>query len=108
MKKCPFFKKECIKEQCMFWIHLVGKNPQTGEAVDDFGCAITALPLLLIENAKNVAQTQASVESFRNKSVEFQEILISALRASQQQKTTPEQKSSALIVDAEEEQELQE
>jgi hypothetical protein len=41
-------------------------NPNTGEQVDDWGCAIAWLPVLLIENSQQQRQTGAAVESLRN------------------------------------------
>ena len=46
-----------------------GKHPQTGEEVDDWNCAMTWLPVLLIENSQMQRQTGAAVESFRNEVV---------------------------------------
>lgn len=44
----------------------MGTNPQTGVQVSEWGCAVEWLPVLLIENAKEVRQTAAAVESARN------------------------------------------
>ncbi len=63
---CPLLDKECIQFKCTFWTQLRGRHPQTGEEVDEWGCAIAWLPLLLIENAKEVRQGAAATESFRN------------------------------------------
>ena len=107
MKKCPFYKKDCIKDSCMFWTHLIGKNPQTGAEIDEFNCAISFLPMLLIENAKNVSQTQAAVESFRNKAVKFQDMLVGAINTSRKLSQVKEPKeldsSENLIIDVKEE-----
>lgn len=43
-----------------------GKHPQTGADVDEWGCAMSWLPVLLIENSQQQRQTGAAVESFRN------------------------------------------
>ena len=37
--------------------------------VDEWGCAVTWLPMLLIENSQMQRQTSAAVESARNESV---------------------------------------
>jgi hypothetical protein len=63
---CPLLDKECIQFKCAFWTQLRGRHPQTGEEVDEWGCAIAWLPLLLIENAKETRQGAAATESFRN------------------------------------------
>jgi len=67
--KCPLINKECIQHQCEWYIQIMGKNPNTGEDLNKFGCAISWLPVLLIENAKEVRQGAAAVESFRNEMV---------------------------------------
>lgn len=80
MKKCPFNKmKECLKDECMMWTHLIGKNPQTNQDVDEFGCSLAMLPILLIENAGSVRRVQGSIESFRNETVKIQDKFISEI-----------------------------
>lgn len=59
----------CRQLDCAWFIKVVGKNPQTGADVDDFGCAIAWLPVLTIENSQQQRQTGAAVESFRNEMV---------------------------------------
>jgi len=68
-KFCPLLKKDCIGLQCNWFMLVRGTNPQTGEEVDDWSCAMTWLPVLLIENSKQQRQTGAAVESFRNEVV---------------------------------------
>jgi hypothetical protein len=70
---CPLLREPCIKARCHFWTHLMGKNPQTGKDIDQFGCAISWLPILLIEVAQKENQTGAAVESFRNEMVKVGE-----------------------------------
>ena len=72
MKKgnyCPLIKKDCIENKCQWYYQIRGTNPNTGEPVDEWQCAINLLPLLLIENSKQQRSTSAAVESFRNESV---------------------------------------
>lgn len=47
-----------------------GTNPNTGQPVDEWGCAITWLPVLLVENSQQQRSTGAAVESFRNEMVQ--------------------------------------
>jgi hypothetical protein len=54
---------------CPWWMHVRGTNKNTGEDVDNWGCAIGYLPMLLIENAQMQNRTGAAVESFRNELV---------------------------------------
>ena len=52
---------------------VVGKNPNTGQEVDEWGCAISWLPILMIENSQQQRSTGAAVESFRNEMVKANE-----------------------------------
>lgn len=61
--------KPCRQLECGWFTQMRGTNPNTGEAVDSWGCAVTWLPMLLVENASQSRQTGASVESFRNEMV---------------------------------------
>jgi hypothetical protein len=65
---CPLHKVDVstVCHKCPWWTRVIGKNPQSEEMIDDWRCAITLLPMLLIENAQMSRQTGAAVESFRN------------------------------------------
>lgn len=71
-KICPlltFDPKEpepCIEHRCAFYTCVQGTHPQSGKIVDEFGCAIAWMPVLLIENSQQQRQTGNAVESFRN------------------------------------------
>jgi hypothetical protein len=47
--------------------------------VDEWGCAVAWLPLLLIENASQSRQTGAAVESFRNEVAKTQQEAVEQL-----------------------------
>lgn len=51
-----------------------GNNPNTGEEIDDYGCSIAWLPVLMIENSQQQRQTGAAVESFRNEMVKANDV----------------------------------
>jgi hypothetical protein len=68
-KYCPLIKKDCIGLQCSWFTQIRGMNPNTGEPVDEWGCAITWLPMLTIENSQQQRHTASAVESFRNEVV---------------------------------------
>ena len=72
---CPLIKKDCIGLKCSWYTQMRGKNPNTGEEIDEWGCAVTWLPLLLVENAQQSRQAGAAVESFRNESVKQSQVL---------------------------------
>ena len=63
---CPLVKKDCLQLGCSWFTQIRGTNPSTGEPVDKWGCAVTWLPMLMIENSQQQRQTGAAVESFRN------------------------------------------
>ena len=76
---------ECIEDgairdgelvKCRFWVHVQGKNPQTGETVSNGDCAFCWTPVLLIENSKVNRETGAAIESFRNEMVEGNEQIL--------------------------------
>jgi len=81
---CPLIKKDCIGLKCSWYMQIRGTNPNTGEPVDEWGCAVTWMPMLLIENSQQQRQTGAAVESFRNETVkanqENQSLYIQALQ----------------------------
>ena len=67
---CPLNNFEsCKKFDCGWFIQVRGTNPQTGEPQDEFACAITMLPLLMVETSMQTRQAGASIESFRNEMV---------------------------------------
>lgn len=63
--KCPLMG-ECVEHGCRWYTHVLGQNPQTGETLDRWACAVELLPMLLVENTKHareaVAQASASTE----------------------------------------------
>tara|TARA_R100001460_G_scaffold39652_1_gene74488 strand:- start:1409 stop:1708 length:300 start_codon:yes stop_codon:yes gene_type:complete len=72
---CPLNGFEpCKKFDCAWFIQIRGTNPNTGEEVDDWGCAMAWMPMLLIENAQQSRQTGAAVESFRNEMVKSNDL----------------------------------
>jgi hypothetical protein len=82
MKKgtfCPLIKKDCIENKCQWFCQVRGINPNTGEPVDEWACAVKLVPILLIENSNQQRSTSAAVESFRNETVKQSEVLNHAL-----------------------------
>lgn len=66
---CPLIKKKCIGLKCSWYTQVRGMNPNTGEEVDEWGCAVTWIPMLQIETSQQARQAGAAVESFRNEVV---------------------------------------
>jgi len=85
---CPLIKKDCMGIACSWFTQMRGTNPNTGKEIDEWGCAITWLPVLMVENSQQQKQTGAAVESFRNEMVKAnansQEVLIKAAQLSNQ------------------------
>tara|TARA_R110000868_G_scaffold360605_1_gene622656 strand:- start:538 stop:834 length:297 start_codon:yes stop_codon:yes gene_type:complete len=67
--KCEEIKDGAI-HRCAWYTKLAGTNPNTGETVDEHGCAMSWLPMLMIENSMQQRSTSAAVESFRNETVQ--------------------------------------
>ena len=68
-KFCPLIGKDCIELQCSWFTQIRGMNPNTGEEIDEWGCAVTWLPTLMVENSQQQRATGAAIESFRNETV---------------------------------------
>jgi len=76
---CPLINKPCTQTGCTWYTQVRGMNPNTGEPVDEWQCAVNLIPLLLIENSKQQRSTAAAVESFRNETVTRSDDLNSVL-----------------------------
>lgn len=74
----------CKELECGWFIKVAGSNPNTGSEIEEWGCAVAWLPIMLIENAHQQKQTGAAVESFRNEMVKAnemsQQVLLSAVK----------------------------
>jgi len=72
---CPLNGFEpCKKFDCAWFIQIRGTDPNTGDEVDDWGCSMAWMPMLMIENAQQSRQTGAAVESFRNEMVKSNDL----------------------------------
>ena len=72
---CPLIQKKCKEHQCKFYIQVMGKNPNTGQEVSEWNCAVSWLPMLLIEGSQQTRQAGSAIESFRNEMVNAQKQL---------------------------------
>jgi hypothetical protein len=66
---CPLIKKKCIGLKCAWYTQVRGMNPNTGQMVDEWNCAISWIPMMQIETSQQARQAGAAVESFRNEVV---------------------------------------
>ena len=83
---CPLLKKKCIGLKCMLFTKLQGTDMNTGKEIDEYACAVTWLPMLLVENSGQQRQTGAAVESFRNEMVKANENSVKLLAQTAKQK----------------------
>lgn len=65
--------KPCRQLECAWFMKIRGNNPNTGEEVDEYGCSMAWMPMLMIENSQQQRSTGAAVESFRNEMVKSTE-----------------------------------
>ena len=50
---CPLDNfNPCRQMECAWFMQIRGKNPKTGEDLDEWACAVSWLPILLIENSQ--------------------------------------------------------
>jgi hypothetical protein len=73
--------KPCRQLECAWFMKVRGNNPNTGEEIDDYGCSIAWMPVLMIENSQQQRQTGAAIESFRNEMVKSNDVSQQVLRA---------------------------
>ena len=71
---CPLIKKDCVGLTCAWYTRVQGYDMNSGNQVDSYECAISWLPMLLIENSGQQRQTGAAVESFRNEMTKANEV----------------------------------
>lgn len=72
---CPLNNFEpCKQLDCAWFTQIRGTDPNTGKELDEWGCAISWMPILMIENSQQQRHTGAAVESFRNEMVKNNEV----------------------------------
>ena len=71
---CPLIKKDCVGLTCAWYTRVQGYDMNSGSQIDNYECAISWLPMLLIENSGQQRSTGAAVESFRNEMVKSNEV----------------------------------
>ena len=77
---CPLDNfNPCRKFECGWFIQIRGKHPQTGEEVDEYGCAMALMPMLMIENSRQTSQAGSAIEGFRNEMVKQNMTTLSTL-----------------------------
>jgi hypothetical protein len=67
---------EQVLVRCPWHIKMRGKDPQSENEIDEWGCAIAWMPILQVEHSQFERQTGAAVESMRNEVKKSQEKLM--------------------------------
>lgn len=71
---CPLDSfNPCRQMKCAWFMKVTGTDPQTGNPIDEWGCSMAWIPILMIENSQQQRSTGAAVESFRNEMVKSNE-----------------------------------
>jgi len=82
-QNCPLDNfNPCRQLDCAWFMKVQGKNPNTGEEIEDWACSMAWLPVLLIENSQQQRHTGGAIESFRNEMVKANDMSQKVLLAS--------------------------
>lgn len=77
-KECPFLKRPwwkpwkkrtCIEDKCSMWIKLIGKDPQSGDPINEYDCAFRWGVVTQIENTKETIRVADEVKVLRDEMV---------------------------------------
>lgn len=72
---CPLDNfNPCRQLDCAWFMKIRGKDPQSDKEIEEWGCSMAWLPVLMIENSQQQRSTGAAVESFRNEMVKNNEV----------------------------------
>ena len=80
--KCKEIKDNKI-HQCAWYVKLAGRNPQTGETMDEEACAIAWLPLMQVEVAQSNRGTSEAVISLREETIKRQDEALAVIPLTQ-------------------------
>lgn len=64
----------CRQLDCAWFMKIKGKDPQSEKEIEEWGCSMAWLPVLMIENSQQQRSTGAAVESFRNEMVKANDV----------------------------------
>ena len=68
---CPLIGEDCRELECLWYTEIQGTNPQTGEEISEWGCAVAWIPFMQMDQTKHLNQQGAAIESFRNDTVDL-------------------------------------
>ena len=66
-------------ERCAWYVKMQGKDPQTGQDIEESRCAMSWLPTLQIESNGKSLDIARSIQSLRNETIERQNKAIKVL-----------------------------
>lgn len=75
-KKCPMLNKSCIESDCMFWVHMYGRDGNSDKLIDIWDCSFRWMPSLMTEIRGATDQVSASVQSLRNETVKRHDLML--------------------------------
>ena len=64
-KFCPLIKRDCVGIKCSWYVQVRGTNPNSGNDVDEWACAVAWTPILLINTANETRVAGAETEALR-------------------------------------------
>jgi hypothetical protein len=65
--------------RCLWYVKIIGRDPQSMKEYDEWGCAMVWQPLLSIEMARTNQGQTAAIESFRNEMVKGNAMLLGSV-----------------------------
>lgn len=70
---CPFWQQPMseVCHMCPLWVQIRGKDPQSMNEIDAWGCSLMFLPKLIIENAQEARQAGASMDKMATEVKDF-------------------------------------
>lgn len=77
-KICPFLNKPCLEHNCVFFVNVIGKHPQTGKDIDMWDCTFKIQSLLLMEHGRQLEGLRIVSEETRNQTEKTCDTLIKA------------------------------
>ena len=73
--QCEYIGDDKKLHRCAWYTKLVGKNPQSEEQIDEWQCAMSWLPLMLVENAQTNRGQTAAIHQGNKETISRQEEL---------------------------------
>lgn len=78
---CPLGSQcEEIKDnklhRCAWYTQLAGQNPQTGEQINEWKCAMAWMPIMMVENAQTNRGQTAAICSMRDETIKRQDVAL--------------------------------